>query len=115
MAVDVLGSFPTSECGNKYIVFFTDYFTKWTEAFAVRNADATTIAELFVEEILCRHAAPRKLLSDRGKNFLAKVVKDVCHLLNTSKVNTTSYHPECDGLVERFNHTFTTIISMYAS
>jgi len=115
IAVDVLGPFPTSEQGNKYVTIFTDYFTKWTEAFAVKNADALTTAKLFVEEILCHHSAPRALLSDRGKNFLSKVVKGVCQLVNTAKVNTTSYHPECDGLVERFNHTFTTIISMYVS
>ena len=35
--------------------------------------------------------------------------------MNASKVNTTSYHPEYDGLVERFNHSLTTIISMYVS
>ena len=115
VAVDVLGPFPTSDPGNKYVIVFSDYFTKWPEAFAVKNADAATTAKLFVEEILCRHSAPRKLLSDRGKNFLSKVVKDVCQLVNTSKVNTTSYHPECDGLVERFNHSLTTIISMYVS
>ena len=115
VAVDVLGPFPTSERGNKYVVIFTDYFTKWPEAFAIECADAATTARLFVEEILCRHSAPRKLLSDRGKNFLAKVVKGICQMVNTSKVNTTSYHPECDGLVERFNHTLTTIISMYVS
>ena len=115
VAVDVLGPFPTSDRGNKYIVIFTDYFTKWPEAYAVKNADALTTAKLFVEEILCRHAAPRKLLSDRGKNFLSKVVKSICNMVNTSKVNTTSYHPECDGLVERFNHTLTTILSMYVS
>ena len=54
-------------------------------------------------------------MSDRGKNFLSKVVKSICNMVNTSKVNTTSYHPECDGLVQRFNHTLTTILSMYLS
>ena len=115
MAVDVLGPFPTSQRGNKYVVIFTDYFNKWPKAFAVTNADAPTTAKLFVEEILCRHSAPRKLLSDRGKNFLAKIVKGNCQMVNTSKVNTTSYHLECDRLVERFNYTLTTIISMYVS
>ena len=61
VAIDVLGPFPTSDRGNKYIVIFTDYFTKWPEAYAVENADAITTATLFVEEILCRHSAPRKL------------------------------------------------------
>ena len=115
VAVDVLGPFPTSDKGNKYIIIFPDYFTKWPEAFAVKNADAITTARLFVEEILCRHSAPRTLFSDRGKNFLSKVVKSVCTMVNTSKVSTISYHPECDGLVERFNHTLTTILSMYVS
>lgn len=115
VAVDVLGPFPTSKRGNKYVVIFSDYFTKWHEAFAVKNADVPTTARLFVEEILCCHSVPRKLLSDRGKSFLAKMVKDICKMVNTSKVNTTSYHTECDGLVQRFNHTLTTIISMYVS
>ena len=115
VAVDVLGPFPISETGNKYVIIFTDYLTKWVEAFAVKDYSAPTTARLFVEEIICRHSAPRKLLSDRGKNFLSDVVKCVCRLVNTAKVNTTSYHPECDGLLERFNHTFTTIISMYVS
>ena len=100
VAVDVLGPFPTSEKGNKYVIIFTDYLTKWVEAFAVKDFGADTTARLFVEEIICRHSAPRKLLSDRGKNFLSKVVKAVCKLVNTAKVNTTSYHPECDGLLE---------------
>ena len=115
VAVDVLGPFPTSEKGNKYVIIFTDYLTKWVEAFAVKDFGADTTAKLFVEEVICRHSAPRKLLSDRGKNFLSKVVKAVCKLVNTAKVNTTSYHPECDGLLERFNHSLTTIISMYVS
>ena len=115
VAVDVLGPFLTSEPVNKYVVIFTDYFTKWPEAFKIECADAATTAKLFIKEIVCRHSAPRKLLSDRGKNFLAKVVKGICQMVNTCKVNTTSYHHECDGLVERFNHTLTTIISMYVS
>lgn len=105
VAVDVLGPFPTSERGIR----------KWPESFAVKCADAATTARLFVEEILCRHCAPRKLLSDRRRNFLANAVKVICEMVNTSKVSTTSYHPECDRLVERFSHTLTTIISMYVS
>ena len=54
------------------------YFAKWTEAFPVMNADGITIARLFVEEILCRPFAHRKLLSDGGENFLSKVVKGTC-------------------------------------
>ena len=83
------------------------------EAFAVPNIEATTIARLLVDEILGRHRAPRRLLSDRGANFLSSLVREVCFLMNTHKVFTTSYHPQCDGLVERFNGTMAQCISHY--
>ena len=74
-----------------------------------------TTAKAFVEEIVCRHGAPRVLLSDNGKNFRSKLLKEICKLMNTKKTFTTAYHPETDGLVERFNGTLTTMLSMYVS
>ena len=111
LAVDCLGPFPISNAGNRYVVVFTEYLTRWPEAFAV----ARTIARLLVNHIVLTHGAPRTLLSDRGKNFLSSLVRSVCELLNTKKVNTTAYHPQPDGLVERFNHTLCQSVSMYVS
>jgi len=43
------------------------------------------------------------LLSDRGTNLLSYLMKDGCSFLGIKKLNTTAYHPQCDGMVERFN------------
>ena len=115
LAVDCLGLFPLSNAENRYVVVFTEYLTRWPEAFAVPNTDARTIARLLVNRIVLTHSAPRTLLFDRGKNFLSSLVRSVCELLNTKKVNTTAYHPQTDGLVERFNHTLCQSVSMYVS
>ena len=96
---------PLTESGNRYVVVFQDYLTKWVEAFAVPNQTAGTIAKLLVEEIVCRHGAPEHLLSDRGTNFLSDLVYKVCQLLNISKVNTSGYHPQTDGLVDGLHAT----------
>ena len=115
VAVDCLGPFPVSNSGNRYIVVFSDYLTRYPEAFAVPSIDAPTIADLLVNEILPRHGAPRTLLSDRGSNFLSSLVREVCFLMDTKKTYTTSYHPQCDGLVERFNGTLAQSLSHYVS
>ena len=115
LAVDILGPFPVSDNGNRYIAVFSDYYTRWPEAFALPSTEAPRIAQLLVDEILSRHGAPRTLLSDRGPNFLSSIVKEVCKLMNTRKANTTAYHPQTDGLVERFNGTLAEGLSMYVS
>ena len=115
VSVDALGPFRPTHSGNKYIIVFTDYLTKWVEAFPVESIAAPVVARLLVDEIISRHGAPRVLLSDRGSNFLSNLVKEVCTLFRIRKVNTTAYHPQCDGLVERFNSTIATTLSMFVS
>ena len=76
------------------------------------SVQATVIARLLVDEIISRHGAPRVLLSDRGTNFLSKVAAEVCNIFEIQKINTSSYHPQTDGLVERFNSTLCQSLSM---
>ena len=75
VGVDCLGPLLVTASGNRCIVVFTDYFTRWPEAFAVPTIDAQQIAKLLLDNIIARHSAPRVLLSDRGKNFLNDSVK----------------------------------------
>ena len=70
---------------------------------------------LLVDEIIARHGAPRVLLSDRGTNFLSKLVAGVYKIFQIQKVNTSCYHPQTHGLVERFNSTLCQSLSMYVA
>ena len=115
VAIDCLGPFPICHSGNRYILVITDYLTRWPEAFALPTIDAPTIARVFLDEIVARHGCPRILLSDRGSNFLSHLVREVCRLLDCKKVQTSSYHPACNGLVERFNSVLSKSLSMYVS
>ena len=57
---------------------------------------------------------PECLLSDRGTNLLANVMKDVCDLFGIKKLNTTAYHPQCNGMVERLNRTLKAMLRKHA-
>ena len=85
VACDIIGPFPVSKAGNRYVVVFSEYLTKWVECFLVPSIEASVIARLLVDEIFCRQGAPRTRLSDRGSNFLSSLVSEVCKLLNTKK------------------------------
>jgi hypothetical protein len=58
---------------------------------------------------------PEALLSDRGANLLSHLMLDICRLLGIEKLNTTAYHPECDGMVERFNRTLKSMLRKRAA
>lgn len=110
VGVDVI-KFPKSQKGNQYAVVFMDYLTKWPEVFPTRDQTSLTIARLLVEHVVSRHGVPTGLLSDRGAAFLSNMMHEVYQLLGMRKVNTTAYHPQTDGLVERFNRTLTDMLA----
>lgn len=90
IALDILGPLPQSATGNKYIVIIADYFTKWPEAFAVPDQEATTVANLLVREFVCRYGVPLEVHSDQGRNFESAVFAEMCTLLGMEKTRTTS-------------------------
>ena len=70
---------------------------------------------MLVDEIIARHGASRVLLSDTGTNFPSRLVAEVCKIFQIQKVDTSSYHPQTDRLVERFNSTLCQSLSMYVA
>ena len=114
MAVDIVGPLTESDRGNSYIMVVGDYFTRWMEAFPIPNQEATTIAEILINEVFLRFSTPEQLHSDQGRQFESKLIAEICRLLNIQKTRTTPYHPQSDGLVERFNRTLLDMLSTCA-
>jgi len=53
--MDILVPFSSSVTGNKYLLVIIDCFTKWVEVFPLKNARASIIAEVFVNQVVSRH------------------------------------------------------------
>ena len=70
-----------------------------------------TLADILVNEIVCRYGVPTSVLSDQGTNFGSKVIQDLCDSLGIQRVRTTAYHPQGNGQVERFNRTAEAMIA----
>jgi hypothetical protein len=98
----MLGPFPLSEQGNRYLLIDKDYFTKLPEAYAPPNQEAFTVAKVLVTNFLCRFGIPRDLQSDQGRNFETRVLQRILKRLGLSKTRTTPLHTQSDGMVERY-------------
>ena len=109
LGVDVM-ELPCTDKGNKYLIVFQDLFTKRPRAFPTPAQKTERIARLLAEEIVPLFGVPEALLSDRGTNLLSILMQDVCKLLGIKKLNTTAHHLQCDGMIERLNRTFKTML-----
>ena len=115
IATDILGPLPKTSNGNRYILVIADYFTKWTEAFAIPDQTAETVAKCLVNEVISRYGVPAYIHSDQGRQFESHLYQEVCTLLDIKKTRTTPYHPQSDGMVERFNRTFERLLSAFVN
>ena len=106
---------PKTKRGNQHVIVFQDFLTKWPLVYPVPDQKSLRIVKLFAEELVPMFGVPEALLSDRGTNLLSHLMKDVCAMLGTKKLNTTAYHPQCDGMVERFNRTLWTMLRKHAA
>ena len=103
--IDFVGPLKETPSGNKYILVTMDYFTKWPEAKALKEATGKNVAQFLYKEIICRYGQPKKIISDRGSHFNNEIIKELCRKFEMKHSKTSSYHPQTNGLVERFNQT----------
>jgi len=115
LGIDHCGPFTTTRAGNSSILTMTCALTKWAEAYAVDTQTASRVAQILVEEVVCRHGPPAVLLSDRGSAFLSKVTKEACRLLKIRQSHTSAWHPQTNGLTEHFNGTLVAMLRQYVS
>ncbi|CAG2212110.1 unnamed protein product [Mytilus edulis] len=113
LTTDILGERPETENGNRYILVVSDYYTKWTESFPMPNMEASTVVKIIVEEIIARFGVPSWIHSDQGRQYESRLFQEVCKVLDIKKTRTTPYHPQSDGMVERFNKILATMLSAY--
>ncbi|KAF0706282.1 hypothetical protein AaE_014191 [Aphanomyces astaci] len=112
---NALGPLPTSDNGNKYILVFADYFTRWVEAIPVPDLKTSTFSRVFIDEVLCRFGVPGRLLYDCGSNFVSELATTMYTTLGINKLASAAYHPQGQGLVERFNHTIIQMLKIYVN
>ena len=115
VAMDLLDVSVISAKGYRYILVVCDYFTKYTEAYPLKDKTARSVVDALMDIWLPRYGFPLFLHSDQGKEFDNVMIHKLSELLATVKTKTTPYHPRSDGLVDRFNRTLLAMLAMFVS
>ena len=114
IAMDTVGPLPRSRLGNRFILVICDYATRYPEAIPLRSIDAVHIAEELIK-VFARLGIPEEILTDQGSNFTSQLLAELYRLLHVHPIRTSPYHPQTDGLVERFNQTLKSMLRKAAT
>ena len=101
--VDIVGPLPVSARGFSHVFTMVDRSTRWVEAVPLLSTSTEACVEAVLTCWVARFGVPALLTSDRGVQFTSAVWSALCHRLGISHITTTAYHPQANGMVERFH------------
>ena len=111
IGIDYCGPFKRTPRNNQHVLVITDYFSRHTIAIALPNCTAETTAQALFNEYFCKYGIPTTIISDQGPHFQNILMNNIQKLIGYQHIYSTPYHPQTNGIVERFNGTFIPQIS----
>ena len=100
LACDLVGPLSRTKSGHRYILTVMCLGTRYPYCVPLKRVDSELVAEGLMD-VISHTGIPKELLSDQGSVFMGRVTTQLCQLLNIKKLNTTAYHPQTNGVLER--------------
>ena len=100
--VDLVGPLPPSQ-GFTYLLTVIDRLSRWPEAILLADTSTKHCAQALVFHWIARFGTPFDISLDRGSQFTSNLWTSIAQFLGTWLHHTTAYHPQSNGLIERFH------------
>jgi len=113
--LDIVSPLPVTQGNNKYILTFQDDLSKYVVAVPIGHQDAETVARAFVANILLKYGTLCIIQTDQGANFVTKVFRNTCKMLKINKIQSTAFHPESQGSIERSHRVLAEYLRHYVN
>ena len=113
IGIDLVFGLPTTESGYKGIMVITEYLSKYPYAVPIRSKTAEEISSKLWMYITI-FGPPKIIVSDQGKEFVNSIVKKITDGCGIEHRITSPYHPQANGMTERFNNTLVLMLKKHA-
>ena len=116
VTMDFVTNLPVSNRGFDAIFSIVDRFSRLCKFIPCKTSiSALEVADLFFEQWVCKYGMPTKIISDRDVKFTSSFWQQLMGLLQCRVALSTSYHPQTDGLTERFHRSIEQVLRCYCS
>ena len=103
--IDLVGPFPRDNRGRQYLLTCIDHLTGWIEVIPIASKKTESIQEAFLTNVVARYGVPSILISDNAPELISRDFEKWLREFGVSHRLTSPYHPQTNGMVERFNGT----------
>ena len=109
LSVDIVGPLPADR-RHEFIIVFVDCYSRFTIFVPASNHTVDTLSEALLRHVVPYYGTPRRLLSDRGREFVSEVWQKLTTTLGIQRVLTSPYHPEGNSINERSHRTMNNML-----
>lgn len=113
--IDTIGPLGRSENGNAYILTIMCDLTKFLITKSIPTKEAKVTAKAIFEELILKHGPVQEILTDCGSEYVNQVLKELLNMYNILHKQSTPYHHETVGTVERNHRVFNEYLRAYMS
>ena len=109
LSVDIVSPLPADR-RHEFVIVFVDCFSRYTVLVPASNHMVDTVSEALLRHVVPYFGTPRRLLSDRGREFVGEVWGKLTRSLGIQRLLTSPYHPEGNSINERSHRTMNNML-----
>jgi len=114
LSMDLLGPLTETKTGNIFLlIFFFHRFSKLVRAVPLAGITATDVSSAFFRDEIFVYWPPDTVLTDNGPQFASLFFQGACNHMGIRNMFTSTYHPQTNSQVERFNKTLVDMFMHY--
>ncbi len=112
LIIDCVGPLPPSKSGNAYLLTVMCQATRYPAAYAIRRITTKAVVKALTQFISI-FGIPKIIQIDNGTNFTSRMFAEVLKMLKVKHNQSSVYHPQSQGAIERFHQTLKSLLRAY--